>query len=168
VTDAHPKNLHKVDYVRADGQKFFYTVGDYRQLADATFHAGASKGVENSFVDEANELAFFVLSKRSDEGRLVYDVAVQSTTATNLATAEVKKNKGRLRGRRLSRHVFTVSNTGSQAGVFRLKPTHKGRVKTKLLNNLVFLDAGASEKVTVFARGRRGKVGLKAAPAIGA
>jgi hypothetical protein len=59
-----------------------------------------------------------------------------------------------------------VSNSGSQAGVFRLKTTHEKRVKTKLLNDLVYLAAGESQKVVVYARGRGGKVGLKAAPAI--
>jgi hypothetical protein len=80
--------------------------------------------------------------------------------------AEIKKNKGHLRGRRLSRHVFTVSNTGSQAGVFRLTATHKRHVATKLLNDLLYLGAGESQKVTVYARGLRGRVGLQAAPAI--
>ncbi|MDQ4095917.1 MAG: peptidase M6, partial [Actinomycetota bacterium] len=54
VIDSHPKNLNKVDYVRADGEKFRYTVGDYRQLSDAAFHVGTAKGVKNRYKDKAN------------------------------------------------------------------------------------------------------------------
>jgi hypothetical protein len=156
VIDAHPKDLRKVDYVRADGKKFRYTVGDYRQLADAAFHAGRSKGIQNTYLDEDNQLAFFILEKHNDEGRARYDVAVQSLAAAPLAEATVEP-----------KHVFTVSNSGQQAGVFRLAPTRKGRVTTKLLNDLLYLDAGASEDVTVYALGAKGKVGLKAALAAG-
>jgi M6 family metalloprotease-like protein len=168
VIDAHPKNMHKVDYVRADGKKFYYTVGDYRQLADAAFHAGTSKGVVNSYVDEANELAFYVLEKINDEGRARYDVAVQSLAAPGATEATVEKKSGRLAKRAVKKQVFTVTNEGAQAGVFRLTATHKGRVQTRLLNDVLFLDGGASEEVVVYARGsKRGKVGLKVVPAAG-
>jgi M6 family metalloprotease-like protein len=167
VIDAHPKDLRKVDYVRADGKVFRYTVGDYRQLADAAFHAGKSKGTKNSYVDEENELAFFILDRHNDEGRALYDVAVQSLATPPLAEATVEKKSGRLKKRAVTKQVFTVTNTGQQAGVFRLKPTRKGRVKTKILNDLLYLDSGASEDVVVYARGARtAKVGLSAAPAV--
>ena len=168
VIDAHPKDLRKIDYVRADGKKFRYTVGDYRQLADAAFHAGKSKGVVNSYVDEANELAFFILEKHNDEGRARYDVAVQSLAAAPLAEATVEKKSGTLKKRAVTKQVFTVTNGGQQAGVFRLKATRKGRVKVKLLNDLLYLDAGASQDVIVYARGsKKAKVGLQAALAAG-
>ena len=169
VVDSHPKDLHEVDYVRADGKKFYYTVGDYRQLADAAFHAGTSRGVENSYVDKANELAFFVLAKKNEEGQVAYDVAVQSLAAPIAAEASVKKSKGRVRKGVVTRQVFKVTNTGSQAGVFRLVPTHKGRVKTKILNDLLYLGSAETQKVIVYARGRggRAKVGLKATAAAG-
>lgn len=168
VIDSHPKDLRKVDYVRADGEKFYYTVGDYRQLADAAFHAGTGKGVVNHYVDEANGLAFFVLSKENEGGRLIYEVAVQSTTATNLAEATVEKRSGRVRKGRVTRHVFEVTNAGAGAGIFRLKATRKGRVKVRLRNDLLWLDGGETKLVTVHAlgRGRRAKVGLKASPAV--
>ncbi|HYO60862.1 MAG TPA: peptidase M6, partial [Actinomycetota bacterium] len=168
VIDSHPKNMRKVDYVRADGEKFYYTVGDYRQLADAAFHAGKAKGVVNSYRDEANELAFFVLSKEKDQGRLIYEVAVQSLSAPVLGDATVEKKSGRVRRARLTKHVFSVTNDGPVDNVFKLKATRKGRVKLRLLNDLLWLAAGETKEVTVYAlgRGRRGKVGLKAKTAV--
>jgi M6 family metalloprotease-like protein len=168
VIDSHPKDLRKIDYVRADGKKFRYTVGDYRQLSDAAFHAGTAKGVVSSYVDEANGLAFFILDRHNDEGRELYDVAVQSLASTPLAEATVEKKSGRLSRRAVRKQIFTVTNSGQQPGVFRLKATRKGRVKTKLLNDLLYLDAGASEDVVVYARGsKKAKVGLKADLAAG-
>ncbi|MFN2588031.1 MAG: immune inhibitor A domain-containing protein [Actinomycetota bacterium] len=168
VIDSHPKDLRKVDYVRADGEIFYYTVGDYRQLADATFHAGKARGVVNRYVDEANELAFFVLRKEVDERRLIYEVAAQSLSAPVLAEASVEKVSGRAEPGRVTRQVFDVTNTGTGAGIFLLKATRKGRVKVKLLNDLLWLDAGDTKEVVVYARARggRAKVGLKAEPAV--
>jgi M6 family metalloprotease-like protein len=168
VIDSHPKDIRKVDYVRADGEKFYYTVGDYRQLADAAFHAGKAKGVKNRYEDEANELAFFVLAKEKDQGRLIYEVAVQSLTAPVLATATVDAKSGRVRKGRVSKHVFDVTNDGPADGVFKLKATRKGRVKVRLLNDLLWLAAGETKEVTVYAigRSRKGKVNLKAKTAV--
>jgi M6 family metalloprotease-like protein len=168
VIDSHPKDLRKIDYVRADGENFYYTVGDYRQLADSAFHAGKAKGVVNRYVDEANELAFFVLAKEKDGGRLIYEVAVQSLTAPSLAEASVEKVSGRVRRGRVTKQVFEVTNGGTGAGIFLLKAKRKGRVKVKLLNDLLWLDTGETKTVTVYAlgRGRRGKVTLEATPAV--
>jgi hypothetical protein len=168
VIDSHPKDMRKVDYVRADGEKFYYTVGDYRQLADAAFHAGTARKVVNHYVDEANELAFFVLSKENDGGRLIYEVAVQSTAAPELAEASVAKRSGRVRKGRVTRLEFEVTNDGNGPGIFRLEATRKGRVKVRLLNDLLWLDGGETKVVTVHALGRGGRaeVGLRAAPAL--
>ncbi|MDQ3953023.1 MAG: peptidase M6, partial [Actinomycetota bacterium] len=168
VIDSHPKDLRKVDYVRADGEKFYYTVGDYRQLADAAFHAGKAKGVVNRYVDEANELAFFILSKETIDGALVYEVAVQSLAAPSLAEASVASKSGKLRKGKVTKHVFEVTNSGTGAGIFLLKAVKKGKVKVKLLNDLLWLGVGETAEVTVYAkaRARRGKVKLKAGPAI--
>ena len=168
VIDSHPKDLRKVDYVRADGEKFYYTVGDYRQLADAAFHAGKAKGVVNRYTDEANGLAFFVLSKEKDGGRLIYEVAAQSLTAPSLAEASVAKVSGKIRKGRVTKQVFEVTNSGAGAGIFKLKAKRKGRVKVKLLNDLLWLDTGETKEVIVYARGRggRAKVKLKALPAV--
>jgi M6 family metalloprotease-like protein len=153
VVDAHPRNLRKVDYVRADGERFYYTVGDYRQLSDAAFHAGTGRGVENRYVDEANQLAFFVLDRRDRDGHLVYDVAVQSLAVPSAAEATVERIRGSVRSERVTKQVFEVTNSGAQAGVFKLEVRRAGRVRTKLLNDLLFLEPGAAERVIVYARG---------------
>lgn len=163
VVDAFPKDIRKVDYVRADGEKFMYTVGDYRQLADAAFHYGRAPKTKNRFVDEANGLAFNIVGMRNQKGRLIYEVAVQSLEAAPLPREpKVGKPKGTLT-RKITRQVFEVTNTGQGDAVYRLKVTKKGAT-ARLLNDLIFVPAGGSEKVTVWAKktGRRGKVRLKA------
>ena len=44
------------------------TKGDYRQLADALFHAGTGPGVVSEYVDEANRLHFYVLGNEARRG----------------------------------------------------------------------------------------------------
>ena len=172
VADAHPKDLKKVDYVRADGKKFYYTVGDYRQLADAAFHVGdhknKGKGIRNRYVDEANGLAFFVLDKENDDGKLVYEVAVQALGVPSTAAASVKAKSGSIKKGTVTKLVYEVTNDGAQAGVFVLKAARKGKVKTRLLNDLLYLGAGETKEVTVYARGGGGRssVKLKVKPAV--
>ena len=172
VADAHPKDLKKVDYVRADGKKFYYTVGDYRQLADAAFHVGdhrnKGKGIRNRYVDEANQLAFFVLEKEKADGKLIYDVAVQALGVPNTATATVEKKSGSIKNGTVTKLVYEVTNDGAQAGVFVLKAAREGNVKTKLLNDLLYVGAGETKEVTVYARGGGGRssVELNAKPAV--
>ena len=171
VIDSHPKDLKKVDYVRADGTKYYYTVGDYRQLADAAFHAGKAKGVVNRYADEANGLAFFVLDTQvTEDGLRTYEVAAQSLTAPpGTAEATVAKKSGRIRRGRVTKQVFEVTNDGAQAGIFLLKTVKKGRAKVKLLNDLLWLEGGETKEVVVYAKGkgrRKAKVNLEASPAV--
>lgn len=170
VIDAFPKDIGGVDYVTAAGEKVPYTVGDYRQLADATFHAGGAKGTKNSYADEANGLAFYILDKQeTQDGLLTYDVAVQSLESPVQPTdPTVKRKSGKVK-RRVTEQVFTVTNPGATAGVYRLVVKSQ-RAKTRLLNNLLYLDGGASKDVTVYARKsghRHGSVKLKAVAATG-
>jgi hypothetical protein len=77
--DANPQDIDQVDFVRPDGTPVKMTVGDYRQLSDALFHAGADSGSEYEYVDQANRLHFYVLDVRRDRaGVLSYTVAVRS------------------------------------------------------------------------------------------
>ena len=67
------------DYVLPDGTAVPITLGDYRQLSDALFHAGTDSGSEYEYVDEANRLHFYVLDlKRDRKGVLSYTVAIRS------------------------------------------------------------------------------------------
>ena len=168
VIDSHPKNLKKVDYVRADGEKFRYTVGDYRQLSDAAFHAGTGPGVKNRYKDKANGLAFYILKKgkigKGKNKQRTYTVAVQSLTAPDVPSPpDVSKGKGRLRRGQVSRRVFKVTNTGIRDAVYKLSVERKGKVRTRLLNDLKFIPAGATKRVAVWAKrnGPKATVGLK-------
>ena len=77
--DANPQDIEMVDFYRPDGTKAMITMGDYRQLSDALFHAGTRSGSEYEFTDEANRLHFYVLDVRRDStGVLSYTVAVKS------------------------------------------------------------------------------------------
>jgi hypothetical protein len=77
--DANPQDIDKVDFVRPDGTPQKMTVGDYRQLSDALFHAGTDSGSQYEYVDAANRLHFYVLDlKRDRAGVLSYTVAVRS------------------------------------------------------------------------------------------
>ncbi|MEV4703993.1 M6 family metalloprotease domain-containing protein [Actinoplanes sp. NPDC049316] len=79
TVDANPQDIDEVDFVRPDGTPQKMTVGDYRQLSDALFHAGTDSGSEYEYVDTANRLHFYVLDPRRDaSGVLSYTVAVRS------------------------------------------------------------------------------------------
>jgi hypothetical protein len=165
VIDARPKNLKKVDFVRADGKKFRYTVGDYRQLADAAFHAGTARGTVNNYKDKANGLKFFILKKAKSNGRLIYTVAVKSMDAPALPESpEVERIGGLLQRGSVGKVVFEVTNPNPTDAIFKLNLTKDGKVRTRLLNDLVYVGAGETKKVNVWAEqiGRDANIGLKA------
>jgi M6 family metalloprotease-like protein len=149
VVDAHPKDIGGGDYVTADGEEVPYTVGDYRQLADATFHAGTARGIKNSYVDEENGVAFYVLKTKVKDGQRIYSVAVKSSAPAS-APATIDKVRGRV-GPSVSRQVFEVTNPSDSAAVYRLA-VEGSRVKTRLLNDLLYLKPGATKEVVVWAK----------------
>ncbi|KAF1954317.1 M6 metalloprotease [Byssothecium circinans] len=87
VIDANPQDAHVVDFVFPNGTERYWSVGDYRQLVDALFHAGTRSGSEFEYVDVANGLRFFVLDvERSAVGVLSYTVGVASTVVNGTAS----------------------------------------------------------------------------------
>ncbi|MFC5822235.1 M6 family metalloprotease domain-containing protein [Nonomuraea insulae] len=79
VIDANPQDIGMTDYVMPDNTKVPITIGDYRQLSDALFHAGTDSGSEYEYVDQANRLHFYVTDLQRDrDGDLSYTVAVRS------------------------------------------------------------------------------------------
>ncbi|KAL8388836.1 hypothetical protein RB595_008964 [Gaeumannomyces hyphopodioides] len=77
--DANPQDIRMVDFIRPNGSAAMITIGDYRQLADALFHAGTRSGSQFEHVDEANRLHFYVLDRHRDAaGVLSYTAAVRS------------------------------------------------------------------------------------------
>ncbi|MEV0455789.1 M6 family metalloprotease domain-containing protein [Catellatospora methionotrophica] len=77
--DANPQDIDQTDFVRPDGTPQKMTIGDYRQLSDALFHAGTDSGSEYEYIDQANRLQVYVLDiQRDGAGVLSYTVAVRS------------------------------------------------------------------------------------------
>ncbi|AYY14712.1 peptidase M6 [Actinobacteria bacterium YIM 96077] len=85
MVDANPEDIDRVDFYRPGndeepgGEPVPVSKGDPRQLDDATFHAGTGSDSEFEYVDEYNDVHFYVLDAyRDDEGTLFYDVAVRN------------------------------------------------------------------------------------------
>jgi M6 family metalloprotease-like protein len=120
VIDANPQDIGLIDFYRPDGTPAMITMGDYRQLADALFHAGTRSGSEYEYVDEANRLHFYVLNLRRDPtGVLSFTVAVRSLDADGgPSTHGVALGKGEVTsgGVPTNRGVtcsFPLTNTGT-------------------------------------------------------
>ncbi|WP_344239525.1 M6 family metalloprotease domain-containing protein [Kribbella hippodromi] len=114
VIDANPQDINMTDYVLPDGTKVPITIGDYRQLSDALFHAGTNSGSEYEYTDAANRLHFYVTNVHRDrQGVLSYTVAIRS-----LDGAGPQK-----RGVRLLPTVAKPDGSGVQTCNFRLTNT---------------------------------------------
>ncbi|KAF2108795.1 hypothetical protein BDV96DRAFT_605240 [Lophiotrema nucula] len=93
--DAVPEDIHVVDFYRPNGTASYYSIGDYRQLVDALFHAGTRSGSAFEYTDTANKLHFYIISTERDaSGVLHYTVGVASTDNTSSNKYSVKLNKG--------------------------------------------------------------------------
>ena len=94
------------------------SLGDYRQLSDALFHAGTDSGSEYEYIDEANGLAFYVLDRQRDEdGVLSYKIAVRSLA--NKSDVRRGVRLGRPDADRIGKSFkveIPVTNTGAGAG----------------------------------------------------
>jgi hypothetical protein len=121
------------------------TIGDYRQLSDALFHAGTDSGSEYEYVDQANRLHFYVLDVRRDgAGVLSYTVAVRSLDGagphqrgvTVFPTSTVAPP------REWTRCTVFVRNTGKAAAV---PPGHPEDVTTYVGADVYRISATASD-----------------------
>ncbi|MFF7726616.1 M6 family metalloprotease domain-containing protein [Streptomyces sp. NPDC008001] len=163
VVDAHPEDIGLVDFTRPDGTPQKITVGDYRQLSDALFHAGADSGSSYEYTDEANRLHFYVLNVQRDAtGVLSYDIGVKSLDGAGPQVRGVALGKGTVkRGPERGRAVctFGLANTGKAApqgdpapssDVYRLSATATGRGWSAWLpNRLSAAASGTSVPVDV-------------------
>ncbi|SNY74124.1 M6 family metalloprotease domain-containing protein [Paractinoplanes atraurantiacus] len=121
--DANPQDIDKVDFVLPDGTPQKMTIGDYRQLSDALFHAGTNSGSAFEYVDTANRLHFYILDRKRDrKGVLSYEVAVRSLDGAGPATRGVRAYPDTARADRTgwARCTIGVRNTGRAADVFRV------------------------------------------------
>ncbi|KAG9251343.1 uncharacterized protein F5Z01DRAFT_293306 [Emericellopsis atlantica] len=111
MIDANPEDIALVDYVSPSGEEVMITLGDYRQLADALFHAGTRSGSAYEHVDEANGLHFYVLGvQRDKEGVLSYVVGVRALAGSGASEFGVTLKEGHPIGGR--------GNTPTTKGVF--------------------------------------------------
>lgn len=99
VVDANPQDIHVVDFILPNGTAKYYTIGDYRQLADALFHAGTRSGSEFEFEDAANKLHFYIIDiERDDTGVLRYTVGIKSLDGSGPSKHGVKLGDAQLVG----------------------------------------------------------------------
>ncbi|WP_207943532.1 hypothetical protein [Actinomadura sp. KC345] len=138
------------------------TIGDYRQLSDALYHAGTNSGSEYEYVDEANRLHFYVLDLHRDrKGVLSYTVAIRSLDGSGPQRRGVRVGDGQARptGGGWAKCTLTLDNRGRggdgrhRSDVFRLKAgVSGGGWTTWLPNELATAEAGARTKVEVWAK----------------
>jgi M6 family metalloprotease-like protein len=112
VIDANPEDAHVVDFYYPNGTARYWSIGDYRQLVDALYHAGTNSGSEYEHEDLANRLHFYVLDTRRDGGVLKYTVGVRSTAANNTSAIShgVELSEGTADD---SYCTFDLKNTGT-------------------------------------------------------
>ncbi|WP_327090829.1 M6 family metalloprotease domain-containing protein [Nonomuraea sp. NBC_01738] len=169
VVDANPQNINMTDYVLPDGTKIPITIGDYRQLSDALFHAGTDSGSEFEYVDEANRLHFYVTDvKRDKVGNLSYTVAIRSLDGAGPQKRGLRllPGAGIPTGKGVSACSFPLFNTGKAApvagqhpedvsaylngDVYRLTAeVEGGGWSTQVPNALAAIDFGKHKVVTV-------------------
>ncbi|MFI6517253.1 M6 family metalloprotease domain-containing protein [Spirillospora sp. NPDC050679] len=177
VKDANPQDIDKTDFVLPDGTVSKMTIGDYRQLSDALFHAGNDSGSEYEYVDQANKLHFYVLDlKRDKKGVLSYTVAVRALDGAGPQKRGVKVDSGNPSpaGGGWSKCTLTLRNTGKggtghhDSDVYRLKGEIAGEGwKVWLPHSVATAKAGGTSEVEVWAKSspgadRYGKVTLRA------
>lgn len=112
VIDANPEDAHVVDFYYPNGTARYWSIGDYRQLVDALFHAGTNSGSEFEHEDVANGLHFYVLENKRVNGVLRYTVGVSAvgSNATSTTKHGVQVSDGKLDG---SYCTFDVQNVGT-------------------------------------------------------
>jgi M6 family metalloprotease-like protein len=172
VVDANPQDIGMTDFVRPDGTRVPITIGDYRQLSDALFHAGNGSGSEYEYTDTANRLHFYVLNVgRNRAGELSYTVAVRSLDGAGPQRRGVKLRPavGVPDHTGLATCRFPLANTGRSAtpagqhpedvsrylngDVYRLAAAVTGRGWTiDVPNQLASADFGSYVQVPVYAK----------------
>jgi hypothetical protein len=114
IVDSHPQDIDKVDFIGPDGTPNMMTMGDQRQLDDATFDAGLNSGSSYEYEDTANRLRFYFIDLHKDaQGVLHYTIGVQSLDGNGPQPRGValEDEPGALQGSD-STCTFDVTNTG--------------------------------------------------------
>ncbi|CAL3966067.1 unnamed protein product [Diplocarpon coronariae] len=132
IIDANPQDIELIDFKRPNGDAAYVTLGDYRQLADALFHAGAQSGSEFEYIDKANNLHFYIIDVARDaKGILSYTTAVRSldSATTDPHKRDVGLGLVSVKGISSEKGVtctYEVSNTGTfkESGFNTTHPTN--------------------------------------------
>jgi hypothetical protein len=159
-----------VDYIRPDGKEEKVTIGDYRQLADALFHAGTRSGSQYEHTDEANGVHLYVLNRRRDDlGVLHYTVGARALARSNAGVSGVELSPGVVVGpgspstAQGAACVFDLTNTGKQTAggnatlgrytksdVFRLEAAvDASGWRVELPNELAVAEFGVKTQIVV-------------------
>jgi M6 family metalloprotease-like protein len=172
IIDSHPEDINHVDFVRPDGTPKIATLGDERQLNDASFNAGLDSGSSYEWTDERNRLHFYVVDKTTDaQGILHYKVAVKSLDGAGPQTRGVALQSAgaqEVTAGQWSTCTVPLKNTGAAAttdpalhpqdstsfltsDVYRLSASATGTGWTaKIVNALTAVKFGETVKVPVF------------------
>ncbi|MEU6125180.1 M6 family metalloprotease domain-containing protein [Streptomyces sp. NPDC047123] len=171
VIDSHPEDIDMVDFTRPDGTPQKITMGDYRQLSDALFHAGADSGSSYEYVDRANRLHFYVTDIQRNRSRILsYTIAVKSLDGAGPQRRGASLRRGEAAGspdKGRATCTFPLKNTGRataeapgghpedvsrylDSDVYRLSAEATGRGWSAWLpNELATARAGATVDVDV-------------------
>jgi M6 family metalloprotease-like protein len=162
VKDANPQDIDKVDFVLPNGTPQKMTIGDYRQLSDALYHAGKDSGSEFEYVDKANRLHFYVLDlKRDSKGVLSYTVAIRSLDGAGAQQRGVKVSDGKATdaGSGWVRCTVPLRNSGKggsgryASDVYRLTASVSGKGwQIRVPNELATAQAGGRTLAEVWAK----------------
>lgn len=175
--DANPQDARQIDFYLPNGTARYWTIGDYRQLVDALFHAGTNSGSEYEQIDHENGLHLYILEKITDENGVLHYTVGAASTATNATTSaqhgiELGSGKVVSNGNVTSPAdglycSFELKNTGKAASlatnphpqdlsaylgsdIYRLKAEVKGAGwKVAVPNALAYAKAGKQKTVNV-------------------
>jgi hypothetical protein len=144
IMDAHPEDMNKVDFLRPDGTPSMVTIADWRQLNDATFHAGLGSGSQYEYVDEPNRLHFYVIDNFRQRGIRSYQVGVRSLDGSGPQERGVKLGVGKVGTPRDGwvDCTFSLRNTGG--GVSPNLRNHPENVDRYLDSDIYRLEAAVS------------------------
>lgn len=164
--DANPQDIDTIDFFLPNGTEFMISIGDYRQLADALFHAGTDSGSEFEHVDEANGLHMYIIDIARDEtGILRYLVGARSLDSDRSRSygAEMEVGEVVASGPQGQVCSFELTNSGSadsddagglsqylQSDIYRLSAEVTGEGwRVKLPNSLATAKFGESTTASV-------------------
>jgi M6 family metalloprotease-like protein len=171
--DAHPEDINKLDFKRPNGEPVMRTLGDYRQLNDALFHAGTNSASTYEWEDTPNRLHFYVVNVHHDaRGILSYTLGARSLDGSGPQSRGVSLTAPSVTDARGSRWQLnlTLTNTGRaaptpvdahprdesaflDADVYRISATVDGAGwAVDLQSALAAVKFGATQQIPVFVR----------------